>query len=39
MVVAAVATIVEECVSIYRYTFFYDSGDGSDRSDYMETGL
>ena len=41
--VAAVATIAEECVSIYRYrrwnTFFDDSGDSSNESDNMETGL
>ena len=38
--VAPVATIAEQCVSIYRYrrwnTFFDDSGDSSDGSDYME---
>ena len=41
--VVLVATIAEECVSIYRHrrrnTFFDDSGDSSDGSDYMETGL
>ena len=41
--VATVATIAEEYVSIYRHhrrnTFFDDSGDSSDGSDYMETGL
>ena len=41
--VAPVATIAEQCVSIYRYrrwnTFFDDSGDSSDGSDYMKTRL
>ena len=41
--VAPVATIAEQCVSIYRYrrwnTFFEDSSNSSDGSDYMETGL
>ena len=41
--VVLVATIAEEYVSIYRHrrrnTFFDDSGDSSDGSDYMETGL
>ena len=41
--VVLVAAIAEECVSIYRHrrrnTFFDDSGDSSDGSDYMETGL
>ena len=41
--VVLVATIAEECVYIYRHrrrnTFFDDSGDSSDGSDYMETGL
>ena len=39
--VVLVASIAEECVSIYRHrrwnTFFDDSSDSSDGSDYMET--